>query len=118
MSGSLRLCACQRGNMECRVKPVLLLRGTTGSGKTSTAQWMQAVHPTIDVIEVDDIKLQRHQSVELCQPDEDFPEAGRRARRSIDEGRATIVVETFCEKEHLVAVLKAAGLSLDSPNVN
>jgi hypothetical protein len=97
------------------VPPVLLLlRGTTGSGKSSAADWIKTRYAQVTVIEVDDIKLVKYGTTALCNPAEDFPEAGQSVKDSIADGRATVVVEAFCEEEHLQALLTAAGLELTS----
>ena len=96
---------------------LLLLRGATGSGKSSVAARVKSRYPDVEVIEVDDIKLRKYGTTVQCNPDEDFPEAGRRAADSLAAGRPTVVVETFRDEEHLRSVLSTAGLDLDSPNV-
>lgn len=96
---------------------ILLLRGTIGSGKSSVARWIQSSRPRVTVIEVDEIKRRKYGTATRCQPTIDFPEAGRAAKESLVAGHDTIVVEAFCEEQHLNWVLEEVGLKLASLEV-
>jgi len=100
------------------VARLLLLRGTIGSGKSSVASWIQGTVPQVAVIEIDEIKRRKYRTTALCNSPVDFRSpTGREARQTMLAGRDTIVVEAFCERQHLDWVLAAANLELQSPNV-
>lgn len=97
---------------------LLLMRGTIGSGKTSVATRIETLVPAVSVVEVDHIKRRRYGTSLFCLPAVDFVAAGKTARQSMGAGRDTIVVESFCQQQHLDWVLTAAGLALEAPNVS
>lgn len=104
--------------IEGNVSRVLLLRGTIGAGKSAVACWIRSSRPEIKLIEVDEIKIRKYGSTACCNESVDFPEAGRAANNEIAAGHDTIVVEAFCDEQHLNWVLGPMNLRLTSPEVS
>jgi hypothetical protein len=93
------------------------LRGAIGSGKSSVAARIKALTPSVDIIEVDDVKRRKYGTSTRCNPPIDFPEAGRQAKLSLIAGRDAIVVEPLCEREHVLWVVGGAGLEMGSADL-
>lgn len=96
---------------------LIFIRGAIGSGKTSVAHKLKHQYPEIELIEIDQIKIEKYGNPTICCPNQDFPEAGRRARTFLDQVRNVIVIEPLCEIDHYHYVLEATGKSEDSGDV-
>lgn len=96
---------------------LIVLRGAVGSGKTTVANQMRSIVPTLVIVEADDIKLSRYGNTIRCEPSSVFPEAGRKSRGYLDQGIDVIVVEPFVEKSHYLLMLQGANLSEEDLNV-
>lgn len=94
---------------------LIILRGCTGAGKSSVAKSMAGIIPSLAVVEVDDIKMRRHGTTTICNPDVDFPEAGKIARAYLDNGLDVVIVEPFVSPEWYQQMLDGAGMTEDSP---
>ena len=97
---------------------LLILRGAIGAGKTSVAAEFLRRRPEIAVVEVDDLKRERHGTTSICVPHLEFAEAGRLARTMLADGRLTIVIEPLCDPVHLKLVLDEVGRREGSPDVS
>jgi len=96
---------------------LILLRGTVGSGKTSVARILAELRPELKVVEVDDIKIEKYGTTVECIPSRDFPEAGRRAMSHLKRGFHAVVIEAFCDLDHINYVLAESERRLDSTDV-
>ena len=96
---------------------LILLRGTIGSGKTSVSKELKRICPETELIEIDDIKLEKYGTTIKCDPIVDFREAGERAGPLLSWGLNVVVVEPLCEKDHYRYVLEAANKAEDSTDV-
>ena len=97
---------------------LLILRGAIGAGKTSVAAEFVRRRPEIAVVEVDELKRERHGTASVCVPHLEFPEAGRLARETLATGRLTLVIEPLCDPLHLELVLDEVGRREGSPDVS
>lgn len=82
------------------------------------ARWIGASRPGIKVIEVDAIKVRKYGTTDCCNESEDFPEAGRMAHDELRAGHDVVIVEAFCDEQHLNWVLAPMHLALASPQVS
>lgn len=100
-------------------KPALLiiLRGASGGGKSSVGAALKKLRPNLEILEIDDLKRAAYGSAAKCVPSVDYPKAGALARRHLDLGRDTVVIEPLCDRWHLRSVLSAAGRFTRSPDV-
>ncbi len=96
---------------------LLILRGATGAGKSSVGLAIARLRPAMRVIEIDDLKRAKYGSAATCVPAVDYPLAGAGARKLLDQGIDTIVIEPLWNRWHLRSVLTGAGLFLKSNNV-
>jgi len=96
---------------------LIVLRGTVGAGKTAVAEQLRKTHENMRIIEVDDIKSEKYGSTMECNPEEDFREAGIKAKKLLDKGHDVVVIEPFCEALHYRYFLAAAQLSEESRDV-
>ena len=96
---------------------LLVLRGVIGAGKTEIARAILGRCKGFKLVELDDIKREKHGCSLQCDPNEDFTEAGRRARAYLDEGFHTIVEEAFVERGHLCMVLTEVDRKIESQDV-
>jgi predicted kinase len=97
---------------------LLILRGVIGAGKTSVAAELSRRRPELAVVEVDDLKVERHGTTGVCVPHLEFPEAGRLARETLASGRLTVVIEPLCDPSHLKLVLDEVGRTQDSSDIS
>lgn len=100
---------------------LILLRGVIGSGKSTVAELISASRGDARVVEVDDVKRENPANkgtARNCQPEVDFPEAGRRAKEWLDRGYHTFVVEYFASEKHLRYVVEGAGRQLTHTDVS
>lgn len=89
-------------------KPKLIvLRGLTGSGKSTVARILSEKHPEITVIDIDKVMGEGNTSVSYC-----LSEAGKRAKTGLDGGRPVIVQYAFDKFEQIVQLLGTTGLTL------
>ena len=96
---------------------LMFLRGAMGAGKSTVAKVLRELMPEVVFIEVDDIKVMIHGSLEKCQPEKVFREAGAQARKAMDAGKDVVVIEPLCTREHISLVLSEAGASEAFPNI-
>jgi shikimate kinase len=95
----------------------VVLRGAVGAGKTCVARTIKDLRNDVKIVDVDDSKVRRYGTSERCNPDHDFPEAGRRARTLLDRGFHTFVIEAFAEKGYVDLCMKETGRKLSDTNV-
>lgn len=96
---------------------LIILRGTTGSGKTTVADEIRCLIPSIAIVEVDDIKMMKYATTTRCEPSTDFPEAGRKAKEYLDQDIDVVIIEPFVERNHYLLMLQGAKLTEDSLDV-
>jgi adenylate kinase family enzyme len=73
---------------------LILLRGVPGAGKTTVARAFAAKFSGWDVVQVDDIKIERRGTTLEFHRD-DWAESGRRAKLILDAGRNVLLVAFF-----------------------
>lgn len=79
---------------------LIILRGKTGSGKTTLLNEIKNKF-NYESILIDDIKNEKYGKTTKCNINEDFPEAGKRAKKLMDIGHNVIVEEAFLDNEHI-----------------
>ena len=60
------------------MKRVIIIRGKTGSGKTRLLSAIRKVFLHFKSLEIDSIKIKKYNTTTKCDPQVDFPEAGRK----------------------------------------
>ncbi len=94
---------------------VVIIRGLTGSGKTTLLnEIVKSFH--FEKVEVDDIKRKKYGTTERCTPNQDFPEAGRIAKKLVDDGNNVVIEETFTDLDH-IALFKKGFDDLDNHDI-
>ncbi len=90
---------------------LVILRGLTGSGKSTVATILAKRHTRIEEIGIDKIR-KKNPRESYC-----FPEAGRRAKRLLEDGVTVIVHDAFDNQKHVEMFLEPTGLSLADNSV-
>lgn len=91
---------------------LIILRGLTGSGKSTVAGKLLERHSGIVEIGIDSIRNKENATESYC-----FPEAGRRAKKALDDGVTVIVHDAFDNGRHVDMFLQPTGLSLEEESV-
>jgi len=91
---------------------LVILRGLTGSGKSTVATILAKRYTRIVEIGIDKIRNNENATESYC-----FPEAGRRAKRLLEEGVTVIVHDAFDNQKHVEMFLEPTGLSLADNSV-
>jgi len=79
---------------------IAIIRGLTGSGKTTLLNEI-VTRFNYEKVEIDDLKRAKYDTTEKCNPEDDFPEAGRKAKKLADQGKNVVIEEPFTELRHL-----------------
>jgi len=95
----------------------MVLRGALGAGKSSIAAQVIFANPSVRVVEVDDVKRRSHGTTEKSTR-ADYVQAGVAARKFLDAGHDTLLVEAFVDQRHLSWALEAIGRTEDDPAVH
>lgn len=99
--------------------PILvLIRGLTGTGKSTLLDHV-AHRDDLNMkkLEIDEIKRKKHGTTTKCDPQVDFPEAGRKARGLLGKGFGVVVEEAFCNRIHIGYFLSGAKMSISDPGL-
>lgn len=85
---------------------LIILRGLTGSGKSTVAGILSKTYSEIVVIDVDKIR-EENATESHC-----FSKAGRQAKTALDKGATVVVHDAFDNRAHVEMFLEPTGLSL------
>ena len=91
---------------------LIILRGLTGSGKSTVATILANRYSHVVEIGID--KIREENATESCC----FPEAGRRTKCQLEKGFAVIVHDAFYNQKYLKMFLNPTGLSLTDNSVH
>ena len=91
---------------------LIILRGLTGSGKSTVAGKLVERYFSIMSISIDSIRNKENATESYC-----FPEAGRRAKKELDDGLTVIVHDAFDNRKHVDMFLQPTGLFLEEESV-
>lgn len=99
--------------------PILvLIRGLTGTGKSTLLDHVVNRNDlNMKKLEIDEIKIKKYGTTTKCNPQVDFPEAGREARGLLGKGFGVVVAEAFCSRIHTGYFLSGAKMSVSDPGL-
>lgn len=97
---------------------LVLIRGLTGTGKSTLLDHV-ANRDDLNMkkLEIDKIKVKKYGRTTKCNPQVDFPEAGREARGLLGKGFGVVVAEAFCSGTHIGYFLSGAKMSVSDPRL-
>lgn len=94
---------------------IIIIRGLTGTGKTTLLREIVSKF-NFEKVEIDDIKREKYNTTEKCNPEEDYPEAGKRTKELVNSDKNVVIEEPFTDLKH-IDLFKQGFDEIDKHNI-